>query len=498
MENNSSTQLFLDNNVKKENNIEQKLEENAILQNSLENKKKPIVKKVVIIGGGACGMAAATKIRRQSNFEIIVISSDSHTAYSHCGIPFVLGREIENFEKLIVKPLEFFKKNNINLRLNQSVKSIDLNSKIVKTEQGVYPFDELVIATGSLPFIPRKSRANILPYGIFTLRNLSDGILLEKTLETVKKACIIGGGTIGIECAVAFVRRGIKTVLINRNKNLLSKQLDPDIEGILRAHLESLGIEIITGEPVLVPENFWKEEILHIGNRQFPADLILIATGVRPEISLARETGIEIGKAGGIIVNEMLQVKQGKTFLPYVYAGGECAEVIDLITGETRLSQLGTTARSMADVIANNITGKSTNFGPRIDPWVAIAGDLQFGGVGITSKKAEDYGIELVTGFSRGRTRASYYPGRKDLFIKLLFKENILVGAQLAGGEGIKERIDGLSFAIRKKATIKELLEAETCYAPPVSMLVDPILPAVKAASRNLKERENKAANKIN
>ena len=494
MEKNSIMQFILDNNIKKDNNIKQKSEENPILQNL----SKEDFKKVVIIGGGACGMAAATKIRRQSNFEIVVLSSDSHTAYSHCGIPFVLGKEIENFEKLIVKPPDFFEKNNINVRLNESVKSINLNSKVVKTVKGTYSFDELVIATGSLPFVPRNSCVNILPYGIFTLRKLSDGILLGKALETAKKICIIGGGTIGVECAVAFVRRGIKTVLVNRNKNLLSKQLDPDIEDIIRTHLESLGIEIITGAPVFVPENFWKEKILHIGDRKFPTDLILISSGVRPEISLAKEAGIEIGKSGGIIVNEMLQVKAGQDFLPYVYAGGECAEVIDFITGEARLSQLGTTARRMADVIGNNITGKRTTFGARVDPWVAVAGDLQFGGVGINSRKAENYGIELVTGFSRGRTRASYYPGRKDLFIKLLFKDNILVGAQLAGGEGIKERIDGLSFAIRKKTTIKDLLESETCYAPPVSMLVDPILPAVKAAIRNFKNKGSEGTNNTN
>jgi NADH oxidase (H2O2-forming) len=202
-------------------------------------------------------------------------------------------------------------------------------------------------------------------------------------------------------------------------------------------------------------------------------------------VSLALDAGIEIGKAGGIIVNEMLQVKVGDDFLPYVYAGGECVEVTDLITGEVRLSQLGTTARRMADVIGNNITGKHTVLGPLADPWVAVAGDLQFGGVGINSERAEIKGIKLVSGFSRGRTRASYYPDRKDLFIKLLFKDNCLVGAQLAGGEGIKERVDTLSLAVMKKATIKDLLDMETCYAPPVSMLVDPLHPAAKAAIRN-------------
>ena len=218
---------------------------------------------------------------------------------------------------------------------------------------------------------------------------------------------------------------------------------------------------------------------------------MLLASGVKPEVSLGLEAGIEIGKAGGMVVNEMLQVKAGEKFLPCVYAGGECVEVTDLVTGEARLSQLGTTARRMADIIGNNITGKHTTFGPLADPWVAVAGDLQFGGVGITSRKAESHGIIVVTGFSRGRTRASYYPGRKDVYIKLLFKDDYLVGAQLAGGEGIKERIDALSLAVRKKATIWDLLSLETCYAPPVSMLVDPLRPAVKAAIRNMKEKED-------
>ncbi|AKB16884.1 MULTISPECIES: NAD(P)/FAD-dependent oxidoreductase [unclassified Methanosarcina] len=444
--------------------------------------------RVVIIGGGACGMAVATKIRRQSDFKIVVLSSDSHTAYSHCGIPFVLGREIESFEKLIVKSPGFFREKNIDVKLNEKVRSINLTEQVILTGEGTYPFDKLVIATGSLPFISRKSKANILSYGFFTLRNLTDGKLFGKALETAQIVCIVGGGTIGIECASALTKRGIKTILVTRSKDLLSSQFDSEMAAIVRAHLEDLGVEVITGEPLFLPENFWKEKTVYLKDRHFPADLMLLATGVKPEVYLASEAGLEIGKAGGIVVNEMLQVKAGGEFLPNVYAGGECAEVIDLLTGESRLSQLGTTARRMADVIGNNITGKYSIFGPLADPWVAVAGDLQFGGVGLTPEQTERQGIKIVTGFSRGRTRASYYPGLKDIYIKLFFKDGYLAGAQLAGGEGIKERIDALSLAIRKKTTIKDLLSLETCYAPPVSMLVDPLVPAVKAAVRNMRK----------
>lgn len=485
-----ATQSAIYDDIQKADEVKGELRE-AVSTQSPE-KKDPL--RVVIIGGGACGMAVATKVRRQSDFDITVLSRDSHTAYSHCGIPFVLGREIESFEKLIVKPQDFFRKNRIDVRLNECASSIDLDLKIVRTVEGNYPFDKLVIATGSLPFVPRTGSANILPYGVFTMRSLADGLLFEKALETAGRVCIIGGGTIGIECAVALARRGIKAFLISRSKNLLSRQLDPDISEIIREYLENLGIEVITRATVTFPESFWKDKTLYLEDRQLPADLVLLASGVRPEISLALDAGIEIGKSGGVIVNKMLRVKAGKEFLPHVYAGGECVEVTDLITGEARLSQLGTTARHMADIIANNITGKHTTLGPLADPWVAVAGDLQFGGVGITSKEAESHGMKVITGFSRGRTRASYYPGRKDLYIKLLFTDEVLVGAQLAGGEGIKERIDALSLAIRKKTTIREFLDLETCYTPPVSMLVDPLRPAVKAAIRNIKEKEKKKA----
>ena len=159
-----------------EGEIQENISENA----SSNSRTEKEFAKVVIIGGGACGMATATKIRRQSDFDITVLSWDSHTAYSHCGIPFVLGKEIESLKKLIVKPLAFFRENKINVKLNEKVTSIDLNGQVVITGEGTYPFDRLVIATGSLPFIPRESRANILPYGIFTLRSLADGMLFEK------------------------------------------------------------------------------------------------------------------------------------------------------------------------------------------------------------------------------------------------------------------------------------------------------------------------------
>lgn len=262
MESNFCTQDAGDEKVQKAAGIKEEFSRKV----STQNPEKKDSSKIVIIRGGACGMAAATKIRRQSDYEITVLSRDSHTAYSHCGIPFVLSREIDSFEKLVVKPPDFFRKKRIDVRLNEGVRSIDLDLRTVRTGEGVYPFDKLVISTGSMPFVPQTSRLNILPYGIFTLRSLADGMLFEKALETAGKVCIIGGGTIGIKCAAAFARRRIKTLLVTRSKSLLSRQLDLDIAEIIREYLQVLGVEVISGESVVFPERFWKEKILHVGD----------------------------------------------------------------------------------------------------------------------------------------------------------------------------------------------------------------------------------------
>lgn len=452
-------------------------------------------KKVVIIGGGAAGMAAATRIRRHSSFEVTVISRDSHTAYSHCGIPFVFGGEIENFEKLVVRSPEFFRRMGIEVILSTEVRKIDLASNTVQAGGLTYPFDKLIITTGSSPFIPETGNKNVVPYGIFTLRSLEDGMRIEKALGKAKTFCVIGGGTIGVECAAAAAKRGVETLLVSRSENILSRQLDNDMAEIVKQQLETLGIGVITGENVTFPTDFRKEKTLYIGKNKemgFPADLVLLASGAKPETSLARDAGLEIGESGGIVVNEYMQVRAGNIFLPDVYAGGECAEVRDFISGEAKISQLGSSARRMADILADNVCGKEgpvSTFGPLLDPWVAVSADLQFGGVGLTEKQAKRQGIKLITGQSISSTRASYYPEKKKIFIKLLFQEEYLVGAQVVGGEGVKERIDTLSFAIRKKSTVWELLELETCYAPPVSPLLDPLYHAIRSAFKKMKRK---------
>ena len=442
--------------------------------------------KLVIIGGGAVGMAVATHTQRHGNYSVTVISKDTHTAYSQCGIPFVLGGEIKDFDALIVRSPGFFERMGINIRLNTTVNAIDIDSKTIHVDDEMLPFDKLVIATGSRTHIPDNIKPYIKLDNVFTLRTLSDGIKIQNALKTTENLTIIGSGSIGVEVAASAAKLGINTTLVNRNYSLLSRNIDSDMSEIVRAHLVSLGVEVITDT---VPESIngtTKVESVTIDNNDISADTVIISTGVIPETSLAQDAGIEIGKSGGIVVDEQLQVKVKDRSHPDVFSGGGCAEVYDLTTGEPFVSQLGSTARRMAAVIGDNLCDTHSTFGAITNPWVCIAGDLQIGAVGLTSQDTKRNNRKVVTGISKGLTRAGYYPGGSQIFIKLIFSDGYLVGAQVIAEDGVKERIDGLAFAIKKKATIDEMLEMETCYAPPVSMLIDPIMYAVEDAHKKM------------
>jgi len=444
-------------------------------------------KKLIIIGGGAVGLAVATSVKRHSDYDVLVFSSDSHASYSQCGIPFVIAGDISDFNSLLLRSKEFFEEAGIDLRTGTTVQSVDLANRTVLAEGEKYNFDRLVIATGSTPSIPGELKAGALLENVFTVRTLQDGMRLEKALLKASNTVIIGGGAIGAELAAACSGRGLNTLLVNRSSSLLSHNIDPDMADIVREHLESLGVQILTDHAPQALNGEDSVRSVTIGGKEFPADVVIISAGVKPETKLAADAGIMIGPTGGIVINDDLQVKlTDGTYDPDVYCGGECAQLQDLITGRPLLSQLASTARRMAGVIRDNLIEKQSSFGPVISPWVAVIGELEVGTVGITTQVARLNGIDLVSGLATGTTSAGYYPGSTRLYIKLLFRNRILVGAQAIGGKGIKERIDGLSLAISKRTTVDEILNLETCYTPPVGTLVDPLTYAAKGALRKM------------
>lgn len=446
---------------------------------------------VVILGGGATGMATATHVKRCVDLSVIVISKDSHVSYSECGIPFKLAGRIQDFDDLIVREPDFFDKMGIDILLETEAREIDVSGKIIKLENRKIAFDRLVIATGGTHRIPSHLQPFLDLEGVFTLQTLSDGMKIEASLLSAENVVVIGAGAIGVEVAAGTAKRGIDTTLVNRSHSILSRMVDTDMSEIVKDYLKSIGVKLITKEVPESIEGHKKAKNVVLSKEKLPADVVIISTGILPETELAKKAGIVTGELGGLVVNDHLHARIGDEFSPEIFGGGDCCEVTDLVTSKKSLIQLAPVARRMATVIADNICGKGTTLGPVLGPSVYVAGDLVIGSVGLTSGKAESYNTTITTGYATGVTHSTIFPDSSEIHIKLLFRERYLVGAQVIGKTGVKERIDSLAFMIKKKTSLDEMLTMETCYAPPVGTVVDPLFYAVKDAYRNIgKEKD--------
>ncbi|MCL7414624.1 MAG: FAD-dependent oxidoreductase [ANME-2 cluster archaeon] len=442
--------------------------------------------KVVILGAGAVGMTVATYLKRHTKHEVTVFSSDNNTAYSQCGLPFVLEGVVHDFSDLVIRPPDTFVDMGIDLHLGTTVNHIDTGCQKVISDAGVFEYDYLVIATGSMPFVPPLKGREL--DGVFTLHTLSDGIAIDRSMKDSSSVVIIGAGGIGAEVAGSLALRGIAVTLVEAIPQVLPLTLDPDMALLVQQHLTSLGVNVRTGVQVDSINGLNHVQSVSVGKELVPADVVIVATGLRPLSGIARDAGFDIGPAGGIVTNEHLRVSLAGEFQDNVYAGGECAEVIDFITDSPFISRLGSAARRMARVIGENITEQDAVYPPTLSPNVVVVGNLVAGSVGITSQRAKDSDMSIVYGISEGLTRAGYYPGGSQLNVKLIFAGLQLVGAQVVAGEGVKERIDALSLAIRMGATVHDLLEWETSYSPPVSMVIDPVTFAAADAKTKMEK----------
>ena len=438
--------------------------------------------RIVVIGSGTAGSNFALFARKlDRKAEIIVIGKEKTMQYSPCALPFVLSGKIPKLEDIIVFPNEFYEKQKIQMMLDAEAKEIDRKRKVVITDKGEVPYDKLILATGSKAFVPPIK--GVENDGVFTLKTMDDVKKIQAYLEErkPKKAVVIGAGLIGLEGAVAFRELGLEVVVVELLEHLLPTMLDKDMASIVQSHLEEKGIEFkfgvavseILGNPV---------EGVKIGEEEIKADIVLVATGVRANVDLARKAGLEVNR--GIVVNEYLRTSD-----PDIYAIGDCAEVFDAVTGNRILSQLGTTAVRMAKVAAENVFGKDVKFRPVFNTAITELFDLEIGTFGITQERAKKEGIGIVVGKFKGSTKPEYYPGGKPITVKLIFRkeDRKLIGAQIVGGERVWGRIMTLSFAAQKGATVEDIAYGETAYAPPISPTIDPITVAAEMALRKFK-----------
>lgn len=431
--------------------------------------------RIVFVGAGGAGLTAAFHVaRRAPDAQLILFSRDPVVAYSQCGMPFVLDGKIEGFDRLIIYGPEVFRDLGLNVRTSTPVAALDLDGKAIITESGErVEYDRLVIATGSKPSIPPVPGVG-LP-GVQTLLTLEDGRRLGERLHRAKSVVIVGGGPIGLETAPAFLDAGAKLTIIERMPQLMPSALDPDMAAIVREHLENKGARIITGKGVDSINGTGAVESVTCAGEIIPADLVLLSAGIRPNADLAVKAGIETGPTGGILVDEYFRVRRDGRWQDDVLAAGDCAEVKSAITGKPVIHAVGSVANRQAAYVGDYLVGKKRPYPPVLCPTVCVIGDLHVGSVGLNTRGCEQAGITPVAFKARGHTRARYYPGGKMVDIKLLADGERIVGGQIIGEEGVHGRINLLSLAIGRRMTPADLAAAETCYAPPVAPMIDPL-----------------------
>jgi NADH oxidase (H2O2-forming) len=442
-----------------------------------------MAKKVVIIGGGAAGIDVLELLLRgckdPGEMEISLLKRENEGFFSMCGLPFALqGMYSTNLLNLF-EP-EFYRDKGIDFRTSIEVTSINLREKYVLLGSGEkVSYDYLVIATGSKPFIPPIEGANL--EGVYTISSSRDGELLEKAInaEELKNALIIGGGWIGLQTAVAFSKRGITTRVVEKLPHLLPALLDPDMASIIKKYLDN-DIIFLLGMNVEAIKGWGHAETVTAGGNDFSADIVLISAGMLPNVDLSRKAGIAVGVSGGIVTDQSLRVKQGKSYLDNVFALGDCIEVIDAVTYRPRLSQLASTALIQARVVANNILGLGSFYSPCLSPAVANISGLQVGSVGATSEMAGRYGIPIKVGKAIKQTKARFFPGRKTIVAKLIFEASRekLIGAQIVSEDTVAERINELALGIKAGITAKDIWMRERCFDPSLTMVEDVIIDA--------------------
>jgi NADH oxidase (H2O2-forming) len=446
-------------------------------------------KRIVIIGAHAAGVDTASAARKTDRTaEITLITEEKNAGYSRCGLPFVLGGHIASFNDLIVFPPAFYQMMKLNLKtetkvakINTTNKTVDTVSKDGKTE--AIPYDSLIIASGASSFTPPiKGREKP---GIHSLRTLEDGEKIDQAVKKgAKKAIVMGAGLIGLETAVALKERGLEATVVELLPQILPTMLDADMASLVHEMLEAQGIRIMTGKGV--EEFLGSEKVTGItaGGEQLDADLFVSAFGVRSNTQLAVDAGVALGDTKAIRTNARME-----TNVKDIYAVGDCAESIHIVTQKPVVQQLGTVAVRQGKVAGINAAGGYALFTGVLGSAVTRLYSTEAGVTGLTEAAAQRAKIETVSGAITSKTKADYYPGAMPIKVKLIVEKESerIIGAQIIGGEEVTQRINAISLSIQKQMTVRELAKADTAYAPPLCETWEPLVLAAEMVLMKLR-----------
>ncbi|MEK3872170.1 MULTISPECIES: FAD-dependent oxidoreductase [unclassified Paenibacillus] len=451
-------------------------------------------KKVLIIGGVAGGASAAARLRRlDEDAHIVMFERDSYISFANCGLPYYIGDSIKDRSKLLVQtPEAMHRRFNIDVRTGSEVIGIDPSRKTVRVrskDRGEYEesYDAMILSPGAKPIRPYLP--GIESSRIHTLRNIPDTDRIKRRVadEQAASAIVIGGGFIGVEMAENLKEIGLDVTLIEGGPQILSP-FDPEMAGVLAKELEDRGVKLLMSQTVTSFEEMGQQIVVRTSSGlSLAGDIVILAIGVAPDTAFLKESGIELGPRGHIIVNDKLE-----TNLEGVYAVGDAIEISDFVNGSKTAIPLAGPANKQGRIAADNVCGLGTVYkGTQGTSIIKVFG-LTGASTGNNEKTLQRLGIPYHVIYVHPNSHASYYPGAAPITMKLLFQaDGTLLGAQAVGYDGVDKRIDDIATVIHFHGTVTDLTELELAYAPPYSSAKDPVNMAGYTAENVLSGRTN-------
>ncbi|HEY4389902.1 MAG TPA: FAD-dependent oxidoreductase [Paenibacillus sp.] len=433
--------------------------------------------KILIVGGVAGGASAAARLRRlDENAEIVMFERGTYISFANCGLPYYIGETIKDRSKLMVQTPENLKARfNIDVRIKSDVIGVDTQAKKVRVnsaDQGTYEesYDYLILSPGAKPIKPPIP--GIDSEFIFTVRNIPDTDRIKSYVDQAgtRSAIVIGGGFIGIEMAESLRERGLDVSLIEAAPHILAP-FDSEMVAFAEKEMTDHGVKLVLGDGVDTFHD--KEQGIEVSLKsglQLSADLVILAIGVTPDTEFIKNSGIELGARGHIIVGEYMQTNSDG-----VYAVGDAVETTDL-DGQRATVPLAGPANKQGRIAADNIYGLNTAYKGTQGTSIIKVFSLTGASTGFNERTLQRMNIPYRTIYVHPNSHAGYYPGAKAIAIKLLFNnEGRILGAQAFGSEGVDKRIDVIATVLRLKGTVHDLAELELAYAPPFSSAKDPV-----------------------
>jgi NADH oxidase (H2O2-forming) len=423
--------------------------------------------------------AAARLFNRQAS--ITVIERRTYARYHPCGLPFAVGGDVPQIQQLVELSSKL---PGAEVLLGTEAKAIGRKEKTVEVEDRAtlkrrkIPYDKLIIATGSLRMLPPIPGINLR--NVFTLRTMRDGEEILAALPKAKSAVVIGAGPIGVEAASALKERRLDVTMVEMKPSVFPGMLDPDMSEAVLEKLNQVGVKTLCCSPVKEIRGQDRVSSVVVGNQEVSADIVIVAIGIKPDVGLAQEVGLEFGPTKLIKVDDHLRTSD-----PDIYAAGDCTESKCFFTGRPIRSQLATTAIRMGKVAGVNAAGGDEVFGGVLNTVVSSAYGLEIAATGLTVQAAEEAGIKTVSGRIRTLSKPHFFPGAEPVIVKLVAEKDSkkLLGGQVIG-DGSAERVNLIAFAITQKATVGDLAKMEYCYAPPINDCIEPLIIAAEAVLR--------------